>query len=131
MKIEEEDKELSEINVTPFVDVMLVLLTIFMITAPLMKAGVEVDLPEAEGKVVEIEEWKSATIQVKEDGSIFLNEKRVQFSELMGILRNLKGKEIFLEGHRNVRYEIIAKILAEAKKAGVDSINLVTQLPSR
>lgn len=130
MKMESEDRELSEINVTPLVDVMLVLLTIFMITAPLLKTGLDVDLPEAEGKIVEVEKSRTATISVKKDGRIFFDGKRVKLSEIEGVLKNLKGKEVFIEGDKDARYELIAKILSAAKKAGIGSVNLVTQLPS-
>ncbi len=124
---EDEQETLSEINVTPMVDVMLVLLTIFMVTAPMMKAGIDLELPEAAGRVVEVQERNSLTIQILSNGKIRVNERYVSMEELKGILKNARGREIFIEGDKRVPYGTVARVLALCRHTGVTSLNLVTE----
>lgn len=122
------DREvMSEINVTPFVDVMLVLLVIFMVTAPLMQQGIDVNLPKAKGKELPPEERLIVT--VKSSGDIFLNDMPVSLSELKNKLSHLSksNPEVFLRADRSVSYGLVAEIMAEIKDAGIERLGLVTE----
>ncbi len=122
------DREvMSEINVTPFVDVMLVLLVIFMVTAPLMQQGIDVNLPKAKGKELPPEERLIVT--VKSSGDIFLNDMPVSLSELKNKLSHLSksNPEVFLRADRSVFYGLVAEIMAEIKDAGIERLGLVTE----
>ncbi len=122
------DREvMSEINVTPFVDVMLVLLVIFMVTAPLMQQGIDVNLPKAKGKELPPEE--RLIITIKSDGEIFLNDMPVNMITLKEKLSVLskKNPEVFLRADRSVSYGMVAELMAEIKEAGIERIGLVTE----
>ncbi len=114
---------ISEINVTPFVDVMLVLLIVFMVTAPLLTVGVQVDLPETKAGPVNIE-TKPLTLSIKADGAVFLEETAITLDELTPKLvaisqsRQKLETRIFIRGDRLAPYEIIAKVLGRLNAAG-------------
>ncbi len=122
---------LTEINVTPFGDVMLVLLIIFMVTAPLMQSGVSVDLPKEETGSLEIRDENVVTI--RKDGAIFYNDKRVSPAQLNGKLKNLASinpkAEIFLRADRRVDYGSVMAVMGAVKGAGIDRLGMVTQVP--
>ncbi len=122
-----EREVMSEINVTPFVDVMLVLLVIFMVTAPLMQQGIDVNLPKAKGKELPPEERFIVT--VKSNGDIFLNDMPVSLSELKNKLSGLskRNPEVFLRADRSVSYGFVAELMAEVKDAGIERLGLVTE----
>lgn len=121
---------MSEINVTPFVDVMLVLLIIFMVTAPMMQQGIDVDLPETTTQDIRVRE-EPLILTVQKDGKIFLGRREIpvdQLTEKMtAILEGLDRKEIFLRADRAAQYGIVAKALASARKAGATRLGMVTE----
>ena len=123
-------RPLSEINVTPFVDVMLVLLIIFMVTAPMMQQGVDVDLPETTTQNLRIQD-EPLVLTVKKDGEYFLGRREIPEAELSdklaAILRGLDRKEIFLRADKSARYGAVVKALAAARRAGATKLGMVTE----
>ncbi|MCI4624651.1 MAG: protein TolR [Candidatus Magnetoovum sp. WYHC-5] len=127
MKIQKDRAVLSEINVTPFVDVMLVLLIIFMVTAPLMKQGLDIDLPKTEGTALESDQDRF-TITVKKDGSLYLNETLMSDEDLKSKLEAIskKNPEVYLEADENVPYGKVAEVMAEINSVGIIKVGMVT-----
>jgi len=130
---------LSEINVTPFVDVMLVLLVIFMVTAPILYQGVDVNLPRVESKPMPAaEREKKVVITLNDKGEIFIEKKQYSLSELKVEIRTLirthgkriEDEDVFLRADSNVPYGTVMEVMAEIKKAGVNKLGLVTEPPS-
>lgn len=125
---------MSQINVTPFVDVMLVLLIIFMVTAPMLDQGVEVDLPEvAEAPGLPVQQ-EPLVITLQKNGQVLIGKAKIdQLSKLGPVVQQaLKGKpdrEVFLEADENVPYGRVVKVMAAVKKAGVEKLGMVTRLP--
>jgi biopolymer transport protein TolR len=118
---------LSEINVTPLVDVMLVLLIIFMITAPMLQQGVDVNLPrEVAGSIDPAQE--RVIITLGKNDRIYLNDRRIDVSELEQQLRQAAGlsKEVFLRADKDIPYGLVVKLMAMAKKAGIERLGIVT-----
>ena len=126
----DENDLMSEINVTPFVDVMLVLLIIFMITAPMMNQGVQVQLPKAQAESLPTDE-KSLILSIKEDGSYYLAEEPYELNELKSKLiamgQNNPDKEIFIRADAKVQYEKVAQLMAACTVAGLTKIGMVTE----
>ena len=124
-----QNRFLSEINVTPFVDVVLVLLVIFMVTAPMMQEGVDVNLPQAKGKSLPSKE-KRMTITITGKKEIFLNDRKVELSKLEGklkkIFRNRVNKELFLRADKVVPYGFVVRTMAAIRNAGIDQLGMVT-----
>lgn len=124
---------MSEINVTPFVDVMLVLLIIFMVAAPLLVAGVQVDLPEAKAKAVEGQD-EPLSITVSKKGEVFLNDAKVKIEELVpklqAITKQNKEARIFVRGDTTVDYGQVMRVLALLTEAGYVKVALLTEQPS-
>jgi len=121
---------LNEINVTPFVDVMLVLLIIFMVTAPMLTQGVEVDLPKTKTVETLPEESDNLVLSVKKDGSLFLDEYAVKLETLPAQLKKiLKGKSklLYLKADAAVPYGIVVKVMARVKEAGVEKLGVVAE----
>ncbi len=120
---------LSEINVTPFVDVMLVLLIIFMVTAPMMQEGVDVNLPQAKGKSLPTKE-KRMTITITSKKEIYLNERKIEFPDLEDKLKKIfqdrADKELFLKADEVVPYGFVVKTMAAIRSAGIDQLGMVT-----
>jgi biopolymer transport protein TolR len=119
----------SEINVTPLVDVMLVLLIIFMVSAPMMNTGVEIDLPAAQAPQVEISEEK-LLLTVGKDQKVYLGRDEVAYDKLEATLlandRMQREKELYVQADENVPYGFVVKVLAIVKKAGIAKLGLVT-----
>lgn len=126
----QDHRTLSEINVTPLVDVMLVLLIIFMVTAPMMQQGIEVDLPQAAAKALESKE-EQLILTIARDKQIYLNKKSLKFEELRHMLRALyskrSNKEIYLRADSNVAYGFVVRTMAEIKGAGIEELALITE----
>ncbi|MBJ2158330.1 ExbD/TolR family protein [Variovorax sp. IB41] len=127
---DEPDEVMNEINMTPLVDVMLVLLIIFIITVPVMKHAVNIDLPRATS---EPEQPKPQNIlfSVTADGSYYWNETKIDDSELPSRLAAEAAKEpqpeLHIRGDKAVRYERVAKAMSEAREAGVRKIGFITE----
>ncbi|MGJ7602950.1 ExbD/TolR family protein [Variovorax sp. LT1R20] len=127
---DEPDEVMNEINMTPLVDVMLVLLIIFIITVPVMKHAVNIDLPRASS---EPEQPKPQNIlfSVTADGSYYWNETKIDDSELPNRLAAEAAKEpqpeLHIRGDKAVRYERVAKAMSEAREAGVRKIGFITE----
>ena len=120
----------AEINVTPFVDVMLVLLVIFMVTAPMMSEGLEVNLPQTRHVEVLPTESENMVMTVRQDGTIYLDAYQVPYEELREKLRLLvkeKNKALFLQADRNVPYGIVVDAMASIKEAGIERMGVVAQ----
>jgi biopolymer transport protein TolR len=121
---------LNEINVTPFVDVMLVLLIIFMVTAPMLTQGVEVDLPKTKTVETLPEESDNLVLSVKKDGSLFLDEYAVKLDALPAQLKKiLKGdsKLLYLKADAEVSYGVVVKVMARVKEAGIEKLGVVAE----
>ena len=120
---------LSEINVTPLVDVMMVLLIIFMISAPLLTAGVPLELPKTEAAAVQ-DQSQPLTISIRADGSLFVGEREVPFGSLGPQLREMAGpdakKPIYVRADGRAPYSIVAQVMASLSTSGFTSINLIT-----
>jgi len=120
---------LSEINVTPLVDVMLVLLIIFMVTAPLIQPGVKVDLPQTRALPMEADEAK-LILSINKEEHIFLGETQVPYEELETKLRTnsrvQEEKELFLQADRTLPYAVVLDVMAIAQRAGIDKLGMVT-----
>lgn len=120
---------ISEINVTPFVDVMLVLLIIFMVAAPLLTVGVPIDLPETQAKSLPTE-TQPITISVREDGKVYIQETEITEDEVIpkleAIAENGYEERIFMRGDRAANYGTVMKIMARISSAGYKRIGLVT-----
>src|SRR5260370_1354103 len=123
--------DLAEINVTPLVDVMLVLLIIFMVTAPLLTQGLEVQLPSAEGKSFEMASNNPAKITVTASGAVYLDETAVGSANLeqtLGtMLRGRRIKRALLEADQGVPYGRVVLVLDVMNRAGVEQLGMVTQ----
>ena len=119
----------SEINVTPLVDVMLVLLIIFMVSAPMMNTGVDVDLPAAQAPQVEINEEK-LLLTVTKDQKVYLGRDEVPYEKLEATLlandRMQREKELYVQADTTVPYGYVVKVIAIVKKAGITKLGLVT-----
>ena len=120
---------LSEINVTPLVDVMLVLLIVFMISAPLLTAGVPVELPKTEAGAIQ-DQTEPLSVSIRADGTIFLGERQVAFANLTSELRAVAGPEskkpIFVRADGKASYAVVAQVMASLSTSGFTSINLIT-----
>ena len=123
---------MSEINVTPFVDIMLVLLIIFMVAAPLLSVGIEVDLPKTKAKPLETEKERPLTLTLDGDSNLFINEVKIEKGELraklLAIKKERESDEIYLRASKNIEYQKIATILALVSNIGYSQISLVTDV---
>lgn len=130
-------RQLSEINVFPYIDVMLVLLVIFMVTAPLLMEGVQVDLPNVDARPVTEDSDEPFVVHVDSKGQYFLNDSTVSISELneirtkaAAVLRNNPETPFMVRGDRNVSYDAVVQAMVLLQKAGVASVGLVTDSSS-
>jgi len=123
------DRLMSEINVTPFVDVMLVLLVIFMVTAPMMMQGVDVALPEATAKPL-VAQKENLVVTIDKDQKIHINDFAVEpdylREKLAAILKERTDKEVYFRADKEVPYGVVARVMAEIKGAGVEKLGMVT-----
>lgn len=131
-------KPMAEINVVPYIDVMLVLLVIFMITAPLLMQGVKVDLPQAPSEAVEDDDTEPLIVSIKKDGSYYINlggdqETQRPLSEITEtvskVLRQEPQTPVLVWGDRDVDYGAVVQLMTELQSAGAPSVGLVTEPP--
>ncbi|BDV41108.1 protein TolR [Geotalea uraniireducens] len=125
---------MSQINVTPLVDVMLVLLVIFMVTAPMMQQGVQVNLPKAETKAMSTQD-EAVVVSIKQDGKVYVNSTEVAPGDLQAkltsMVANRAKKEVFLKADRDVPYGQVVTTMAEIKGAGIERLGMVTEPAQR
>ncbi len=131
-------KPMSEINVVPYIDVMLVLLVIFMVTAPLMTQGIKVDLPKAQSEAMDVDE-NVLIVTIREDGSYYLNtgeeEKPVTLKQIgdrsRKIIKANPEIRVLVEGDQNLKYGSIVELMAVLQSAGTENVGLITDPPER
>lgn len=125
---------MSEINVVPYIDVMLVLLVIFMITAPLLTQGIKVDLPQSAAKVVDTQDRETLVVTIDRKGRYYLDDRRVTpgqlRSKVQGILRARPKTPVLIRGDRHVDYGQVVRAMALLQAAGAPSIGLITETPA-
>ena len=125
---------MSQINVTPLVDVMLVLLVIFMVTAPMMQQGVQVNLPKAETKSLAPKE-DTVVVSLEKSGRTSINSSEVPGDQLQDKLNSMLAgrakREVFLKADSAVPYGEVVKVMAQIKGAGVERLGMVTESPQR
>ena len=122
---------MAEINVTPFVDVMLVLLIVFMVAAPLLTVGVPIDLPESQAKSME-QDREPLTVSVNDKGQVFLQNTEIPVEELVAklkaIAKNGADERIFVRGDRKVDYGTVMRVMGRLSAAGYRRVALVTEV---
>ena len=125
-----DKKLMSEINVTPLVDVMLVLLIIFMVAAPMMMQGMDVQLPQTNAKAISSRDER-LVVSLNKNQEIFINEYRVSRSELQEKLKilyqNKKEGEVFLRADRSLPYGFVIQIMSDIKNSGIEKLGMVTE----
>jgi len=121
---------MAEINVTPLVDVMLVLLIIFMVTAPMLTQGVDVNLPKASSKALRGDEER-LIITVDANSRVFVGKQPVEFNRLEGVLREIVARrtdrQVFFRADRAVPYGFVVKVIAEVRNSGIEKLGMVTE----
>ena len=121
---------MSDINVTPFVDVMLVLLIIFMVTAPMMVEGLNVDLPEATAKPLDSEK-EHLVITIDKNQLVYINDFKVAVDflgeKLNKMLQGRSDWEVYLKADKNIPYGIVVLVMAEIKNAGIEQLGMITE----
>ncbi|MBI4690922.1 MAG: protein TolR [Nitrospirae bacterium] len=127
MKTDRNRGILSEINVTPLVDVMLVLLIIFMVTAPLLQQGIDVNLPKAKGKDLPPEE--RIMLIIKKDGNVYINDAPMSISDMRQKLESVSrlNPNVFLKADKDVPYGLVVEVMGEIKEAGIEKLGMVTE----
>jgi biopolymer transport protein TolR len=121
---------MHEINVTPFVDVMLVLLIIFMVTAPMLTSGVPIELPETKGQQLQTNK-DPVTLSVDKSGKVFIQETEIRLDEiaakLKAIAKNGNDEQIFIRGDKGIDYGTVMRVMGRVKAAGFTKVSLVTE----
>ncbi len=121
---------MAEINVTPLVDVMLVLLIIFMVTAPMLTQGVDVNLPQANAKALRSEEER-LVITVDANSRIFVGKQPMKFNQLSAALKAIverrTDRQVYFRADRAVPYGFVVKVIAEVRNAGIEKLGMVTE----
>lgn len=122
---------LADINITPFVDVVLVLLIIFMVTAPLMQQGVEVNLPKTSAKSNVAMKENDVVLTIDGKKNIFIGKTKVDRAtlsdKLSAVFKNKTNKDLYLEADKTVNYGFVVDVMAVAKNAGIEKVGLVTE----
>lgn len=133
-------KPMAEINVVPYIDVMLVLLVIFMVTAPLLMQGVQVELPQANSVPLDNKEDEPVIVSIKRDGSYYLNlgndqdvaKPLLQVTDTVAkVLRQKPNTPVLVWGDTKVEYGLVVNLMSELQKAGAPSVGLVTDPPNQ
>ena len=127
-----ENKPMAEINVTPLVDVVLVLLIIFMVTAPMLQMGIDVNLPKVKSKSIDVTEEK-LVLTITGAKEIYINKNRISMSDLRIKLENIFSsridREIFMRADKSIPYGFVIEVMSEVRKAGVDKLGMITEPP--
>jgi len=130
----QERRVLNEINVTPFVDVMLVLLIIFMVTAPMMQQGLDIELPETTPAGITVPDDPFILV-IKKNKKIFIGSKQIPLSQLgqkaSSILKARKDKQIYIQADKSVEYGVVAETLATMRSSGLYQVSLITTSKGR
>ena len=126
------NRPLAEINVTPLVDVVLVLLIIFMVTAPMLQMGIDVNLPRVKAKSINVSEEKLVlTINGKQE--IYINEFKTTLPDLSAKLESIfkarTDRELFMRADKEVPYGFVVQVMSEVRKAGIDKLGMITEPP--
>ena len=126
------NRPLAEINVTPLVDVVLVLLIIFMVTAPMLQMGIDVNLPRVKAKSINVSEEKLVlTINGRQE--IFINEFKTTLPDLSAklesIFKSRTDRELFMRADKEVPYGVVVQVMSEVRKAGIDKLGMITEPP--
>lgn len=128
----QQHQAMSEINVTPMVDIMLVLLVIFMVTAPLLTQGVEVNLPDSEAAAMSTND-EPLVISVAANGTTYIEERVVSITDMTEKIRAIRKANpnfpVYVRGDRNAAYGSIMTVMAQLQQAGVDRVGLITEPP--
>ena len=126
------NKPLAEINVTPLVDVVLVLLIIFMVTAPMLQMGIDVNLPRVKSNSIDVTEEK-IVLTINKTREIFINKSSIPLADLNvkleGILASRIDREVFLRADRDVPYGFVVEVMSQVRKAGIDTLGMITEPP--
>jgi len=127
-----ESRLLSDINVTPLVDVVLVLLIIFMVTAPMLQMGIDVNLPRVKSKSIDVTEEK-LVLTVNGAREIYINKYKTSMTDLSAklesIFANRIDREVFMRADKTVPYGFVVEVMSEIRKAGVDKLGMITEPP--
>ena len=127
-----ENKPMAEINVTPLVDVVLVLMIIFMVTAPMLQMGIDVNLPKVKSKSIDVTEEK-LVLTITGAKEIYINKNRISLSDLRIKLENIFSsridREIFMRADKCIPYGFVIEVMSEVRKAGVDKLGMITEPP--
>ena len=128
-------RPMAEINVTPFIDVMLVLLIVFMITAPLLNAGVQVDLPKTEASAITDKDDKPLEVSIRKNGDIFIGESKVTSGELAVKLSAITGddmeRRIFIRADQGLSYGRVMEVLGAVNHGGYRKVALISEPATR
>lgn len=123
--MERRRQVLSQINVVPYVDVMLVLLIIFMVTAPLLQQGIDVNLPQAKGK--EMSPAERVIITIKKDGKMYIDKTRTDINKLKSKLALMTDRDVFLKADKEVPYGIVVEVMGELREIGIEKLGMITE----
>jgi len=127
---QDDRRPMADINVTPLVDVMLVLLVIFMVTAPMMQQGVQVNLPKANTKAMTPQE-EAVVVSVDKSGRVFINKDEIPAADLRSRISTMfasrEKKEVFLKADAGVPYGEVVRAMADIKGAGIERLGMVTE----
>ena len=125
-----ERRAMSEINVTPLVDVILVLLIIFMVTAPMMQQGVEISLPKSKAVKMEARD-ENFVVTVSRDGGVYINKNRYRIEDfekkVEAIFKNDMKREVYVKADKDVAYGYVIRVIGGLKNAGVEQVGMVTE----
>ena len=127
-----ESKLVADINVTPLVDVVLVLLIIFMVTAPMLQMGIDVNLPKVKSKSIDVTEEK-LVLTINSGKEIYINKNKTSIADLgaklESIFANRIDREVFMRADKNVPYGFVVEVMSAVRKAGVDKLGMITEAP--
>ncbi len=127
-----DNRLVSEINVTPLVDVVLVLLIIFMVTAPMLQMGIDINLPQVKSRTLDVSEEK-LVLTVNGKKEIYINNYKTTLAELGVKLENIFKsrieREVYMRADKDVPYGFVVQVMSEVRKAGVDKLGMITEPP--